>query len=85
VATFTASVRLVAPSFSKRWARWVFTVRSLMSSADAISLFDLPSGQEPERSQLARRQLHASHALGELGGSGRREIRRPGKDIKNCS
>ena len=43
VATLTASVRLVTPSFSNRCPRWVFTVRSLMSSAVAISLFALPS------------------------------------------
>src|SRR6266568_165506 len=30
VATFTASVRLVTPSFSKRCPRWLLTVRSLM-------------------------------------------------------
>src|SRR6185295_16917648 len=43
VATLTASVRLVTPSFSNRWPRCVLTVRSLMSSAVAISLFALPS------------------------------------------
>src|ERR1044071_8357677 len=43
VATLTASVRLVTPSFSNRWPRFVLTVRSLMSSAVAISLFALPS------------------------------------------
>src|SRR5206468_261866 len=37
VAIFTASVRLVTPSFSNRWPRWVFTVRSLMPSSLAIS------------------------------------------------
>jgi hypothetical protein len=41
--TFTAFVRLVTPSFSKRCARSVFTVRSLMSRSLAISLFALPS------------------------------------------
>src|SRR3989442_1730473 len=43
VATFTASVRLVTPSFSKRCPRWVFTVRSLIASSAAISLLALPS------------------------------------------
>src|SRR5262245_6350096 len=43
VATLMASVRLVTPSFSNRWPRCVLTVRSLMSSAVAISLLAFPS------------------------------------------
>src|SRR5678815_1967407 len=42
VATRTASVRLVTCSFSNRCARWLFTVRSEMSSATAISLLLCP-------------------------------------------
>ena len=80
-ATFTASVRLVTPSFSNRWPRWVLTVRSLMPSALAISLFALPVGHQPQRGQLARRQLHAGHALGELGGGRRREIGLAGEHV----
>ena len=38
VATRTASVRLVTPSFSKRCPRWVLTVRSEIPRAVAISL-----------------------------------------------
>src|SRR5690349_14627196 len=43
VATLIASVRLVTPSFSKRCPRWLLTVRSLIDSSLAISLFALPS------------------------------------------
>ena len=43
MATLIASVRLVTPSFSKRCPRCVLTVRSLIASSVAISLFALPS------------------------------------------
>src|SRR5437588_12133459 len=43
MATLIASVRLVTPSFSKRCPRCVLTVRSLIESSVAISLFALPS------------------------------------------
>ena len=50
-------------SFSKRCARCVFTVRSLMSSSLAISLLALPSASSLSVGHLARRELHARHAL----------------------
>src|SRR5262245_34967230 len=45
VPTLTASVRLVTPSFSNRFLRWVLTVRSLIASSLAISLFAFPSAR----------------------------------------
>ena len=45
VATLAASVRLVTPSFSNRWPRCVFTVRSLMPSVAGDLL--VRSGRRP--------------------------------------
>ena len=37
------------PSFSKRWPRWVLTVRSEMSSAVGDFLVAVTVGQQPQR------------------------------------
>ena len=81
MATRTASVRLVTPSFSNRWPRWVLTVRSLIAERDGDLLVAVAVGHQPQRRQLARRQLHLGDALGQLGGGGRRQVGLAGQHV----